>query len=251
VTEAASIFRVSAFAALILLVVHSIRSEGVRTTALLFGYLLAMSIFREGNISFFVHVFGLEAPYQPDANMGHLWFVNAVVLAGWVFTTYISFLMAKMIQRRHFPGTNLFLTLALTALVTTTISYPVEITGIRLHFWEWAEWATSDPMRWIPFGWPFDAYQGWANTSFMFMFVYCGIRYRMFSAAKRRNMFITIGLFLFWVYSFLLPLPKLYYDQPTWLFFVYVAVATYLGFARPRLPLRLRSPAAAEVPARG
>lgn len=227
-------FQVGAFIALLILVRHSVRVRGARQSAILFGALILLSLYREGTVSMFVDWFSKERPYSPKAAMGHIGFVNFVVIAGWLFTTYVSFGLATLIQRRQFPKANVFLTLSLSAVIATTISYAVEVTGIQLHLWEWAGWAIHDQLKWIPFGWPFDAVQGWANTVFMFMMVYCGIEQRLFSQSPARNALITFGLFFFWVYSFLY-LPKiLSHEAPTWLLVVYMLIAAYRGMVPRR-----------------
>ena len=243
------IFRIGAFIALLFLIRHSHKLNGTRRTAILFATILLMSVYREGSISFMARFFGYERPYQPRADLGHIGFLNFVVLAGWIFCTYLSFNLGRMIQRRHFPATNIFFTLALTALVSMTVSYPVEVTGMHLGMWLWSNWALQDPIRWIPFQWPFDAFQGWSNTTFMLMLVYCGIDQRLFSNSALTNALITLGLFFVWVYSFaFLPTLARSYDAPTWLFFVYLAAATMIGITGPVLPWRRTRLVAGELP---
>ena len=129
------LFRAGAFAALVLLVRHAWRTEGGRVAGILVGYLTVMAVVREWTVASVSHAIDQPVPYRRTPKLGHIGLVNLVVVAGWVFTALVSFELARMIQRRNFPGTNVFLTLALTALVTTTISYAVEITGMRIHLW--------------------------------------------------------------------------------------------------------------------
>jgi uncharacterized membrane protein len=79
--------------------------------------------------------------------------------------------------------------------VTTTISYAVEITGIRTPLWRWNH---PDFMTWLPFEMPADAFEGWMTTSFVIMLIYCAVRYRLFGGSVRRNTAATaliVGLF--------------------------------------------------------
>jgi hypothetical protein len=205
--------------------------DGGRTSAGLVVYLFLMGAAREWVVAGLSRATSQPAPYTPDPHLGHLGVVNVVVVSGWVFTAMLSFVLAKLIQRQSFPGTNVFFTLALTALVTTAISYAVEVTGIRIHLWTWH---ASHPVRWLPFDWPFDAFEGWASTSFMLMLAYCGFCGRLFSNSRVWSTAITAGLLLLFALADLAQ-PWLGPDSPRKKVTVlYVALAVVLGFAAPR-----------------
>lgn len=227
------LFQAAAFSALLLLVRHSVRTEGLRTAAFFFIYLLAMAVFREWLVSAITHLIEKPVPYSSDARMGRIGFVNMVVVAGWVFTTYLSFGLAKLIQRRNFERTNIFFTLAITALVTTAISYAVETAGMRINLWTWTQ-SNRRPVAWLPFEWPFDAFEGWAATSFIIVSVYCALRYRLFSPIRWRSVSITAALLA--LYSVAdLTVRWLGPSSPRKkLTVVYIAAAVVLGFVAPR-----------------
>jgi hypothetical protein len=226
-------FEVAAFCALLLLVRHSARTEGLRTAALFFIYLLAMAVFREWLVYSLTRSIDKPVPYSSDATMGRIGFVNLVVVAGWVFTTYLSFGLARLIQRRNFEGTNVFFTLAMTALVTTAISYAVETAGMRLGLWTWTQ-SNRRPVAWLPFEWPFDAFEGWAATSFMIVSVYCALRFRLFSPVRWRSVSITAALLA--LYSVAdLTVRWLGPSSPRKkLTVIYIAAAVVLGFVAPK-----------------
>jgi hypothetical protein len=226
-----ALFRVGAFVALLLVVRHVKRMEGGRAAGILVAYLTAMAIVREWVVAGLSHAIDEPRPYTPDPTLGHLGLVNVVVVAGWVFCALVSFALAKMIQRRNFPGTNVFFTLALIALVTTAISYPVEVTGMRIHLWTWH---ALHPVVWLPFEWPFDAFEGWAATSFMIMLVYCAVRYRLFSPDPVRRAAVTAGLLLLFGLADLAQ-PWLGPESPRKkVTVVYLTLSVVLGFAAPR-----------------
>lgn len=193
-TPAMLLFRGGAFVALLVVLHYMGRTEGWRSASILLSFLVGMSALRELTVVRLSEANHHVVPYSADPTLGRVGGVNVVVVAGWVFTTMLSFAIAKMVQRRSFPGTNVFLTLALTALVTTTISYVVEITGMRMHLWRWQPEAHA--VRWLPFDWPFDAFEGWASTSFLFMLVYCALRYRLFSSRRWVSVTVTLALVL-------------------------------------------------------
>jgi hypothetical protein len=231
VSPAAILFRVGAFVALVLLVRYARRTEGARAGTLLVAYLVGMSAVREVVVASISHAIDKPVPYQADAKLGHLGLVNVVVVAGWVFTALLSFAIARLIQRRSFPGTNVFLTLALTALVTTAISYTVELTGMRIALWKWNE---VHPVSWLPFEWPFDAFEGWASTSFMIMLVYATVRWRLFSPSRVRRTATLLALCAIFVGADLLT-PVLGPESPRKkVTLVYVVGAVLLGFWAPR-----------------
>lgn len=227
----ALLFRGGAFVALILLVRYAKRVEGSRGAAILVGYVTLMATTREWVVSALSHAIAQPVPYAADAKVGHLGPVNVVVVAGWVFTTLASFALAKMIQRRNFPGTTIFLTLALTALVTSSISYAVEVTGMRIQLWTWH---AVHPVEWLPFDWPFDAFEGWAATSFMIMLVYCTVRYRLLWSDAWRRAAALAGLVLLFGLADLAQ-PWLGPESPRKkVTVVYFALSVVLGFTAPR-----------------
>jgi hypothetical protein len=230
VSPAALLFRGGALVALVLLVMHVRRTEGGRPAAILIAYLVTMASIREWAVATIVHAIDQPLPYQADSKLGHFGLVNVVVVSGWVFTALLSFTLAKAIQRRNLPGTNIFLTLTLTALVTTTISYRVEVTGMRIQLWRWHE---VHPVAWLPFDWPFDAFEGWAATSFMIMLVYCAARYRLFSERPWRCAAVTLALIALFALSDLLQ-PWLGPSSPRKKVTVlYLLLSTLLGFRAP------------------
>jgi hypothetical protein len=188
---AALFLRVGAFVALLLLIRHTLRHEGRRRTLLLVGYLVLMGALREWLVRWLSAATDQPVPYSANATLGQIGALNLIVVAGWVFTVLLSFELAKLIQRRNFPRTNIFFTLALSALVTTAISYAVETCGMRIHLWTWRQLL---PVEWLPFDWPFDAFEGWAATSLVILLVYCGLRYRLFSSRRWSSAAITAGL---------------------------------------------------------
>ena len=225
------LFRAGAFFALVLLVRHEWRREGGRAASVLVAYLTVMAVVREWTVSSVSRAIEQPVPYTPDPKLGHIGLVNLVVVAGWIFTALVSFELAKMIQRRNFPGTNVFLTLALTALVTTAISYAVEVTGMRIHLWSWH---AVHPVEWLPFDWPFDAFEGWASTSFMIMLVYCAVRYRLFSSDRWWSAAITLALLLLFGLADLAQ-PWLGPESPRKkVTVIYIALSIVLGFTAPR-----------------
>ncbi len=230
-SPAALLFRSGAFVALVLLIVYAMRTEGRRVGGILVAYLVVMASVREWAVASISHAIDQQVPYQPNSALGRIGMINVVVVSGWVFTALLSFTLAKMIQRRNLPGTNIFLTLALTALVTTAISYAVELTGMRIHLWHWH---SPHPVEWLPFEWPFDAFEGWAATTFMLMLVYCAARYRLFSKDPWRCAAATVALVAVFGCSDLLQ-PWLGPESPRKkVTVVYLAAAVLLGFWAPR-----------------
>ena len=185
------LFRIGALVALVLLVHHVARREGWRATLVFVVYLGAAATVREWAVRRISHSIAQPVPYASNAHLGQIGGVDLVVVSGWVFTSILSFELAKAIQRRNLPDTNVYLTLCLTALVTTSISYAVEVTGTRIGLWTWGH---PHPVEWLPFDWPYDAFEGWAATSFMLMLVYCAFRYRLFSENAIARFAATAGL---------------------------------------------------------
>jgi hypothetical protein len=231
VTPAALLFRVGAFVALGLLVRYAWRREGPRVAMAFVAYLVVMAAVREWAVHRLTESIQQPIPYTADARLGQLGAINVVVVAGWVFTALLSFALAREIQRRSLPGTNVFLTLALTALVTTSISYCVEVTGMRISLWRWTQ---PTPVWWLPFDWPFDAFEGWASTSFMLMLVYCAARYRLFARSLWASAAITLAVLLFFGLADL-STPWLGPESPRKkVTLLYVAAAVILGFKAPK-----------------
>jgi hypothetical protein len=178
VSPAANLFRFGAFVALALLVRHTGRTEGTRNAAIFLTYLTGLACFRECLVWLMSRATGRPPPFSSDARLGQLGPINVLVVVGWVVTALLAFEVAKMIQRRNFPGTNLFLTLALAAVVTTAISYAVEVTGARVGLWQWGH---PRLVAWLPLDWPEDAFEGWATMSYVTLGLYAAIRYGLFA----------------------------------------------------------------------
>jgi hypothetical protein len=244
-SPAANIFRGGAFVALALLIRYTIRTEGARAGGIFVAFVTALAGFRDWLVWFMSIVIGEPAPYSPDSRLPHLGPFNVLVVAGWVFTSILAFAVAKRIQRCNFPDTNIFMTLALAALVTTAISYAVEVTGIRVQLWQWGR----DPVAsWLPFGWPEDALEGWPTTSFFTLGTYCAFRYRLFATDVRSSRLAT-GLLLLIFGLSIAAEPWVGHARAPWrfLFPAYLLLSVALGLRAPRHVLgtseaALRSP---------
>jgi hypothetical protein len=235
VSPAANLFRVGAFVALALLVRYTWRTEGARAAAIFTSYLVGFAVLRECLVWSMQFVNGGSPPFSTDSRMGHLGPVNLVVVSGWVFTALLSFAVARMIQRNIFRGTNVFLTLTLAAVVTSTISYAVEVTGMRVPLWRW-----GDPLvvAWLPFDWPEDAFEGWATTSFLMLVIYSATRYRLFAPTGRGRAAVA---------ALVLGVLALAIVAERWtghafgpwrpLMGVFMAISAWLGFVAPRTML--------------
>lgn len=241
-------FEASAFFALVLLARHALRHFGRKHGLVLLLYLAAMGFLRELLVIWLTASTGKPHPFAPDASMGSVAGVNFAVVGGWVFTAYTSFLLSGMIQRRSFPRTNVFLTLALTALVTSTVSYAVETSGTRLRLWVWDR--QCSPLTWLPFDWPVNAFDGWAATSFVILLPYCVVRYRMFSRRLWVSLLVAVGLFALYALSDL-AVGWLGPDSPRMkLTVVYLVAALLLGFIAPEWMLGTSSRELGLAPAR-
>jgi len=231
VSPAALLFRVGAFVALVTMARYEARREGWRAMLVLVSYLTAMATLREWTVRQLSHAIDKPVPYAANGQLGQIGSINLVVVAGWVFTALLSFSLARIIRERNFPDANVFLTLALTALTTTTVSYAVEVTGMRIGLWRWV---SPHPVTWLPFDWPFDAFEGWASTSFMLMLVYCAVRYRLFSSNPWRSAGVTVALVALFGLADLAQ-PWLGPDSPRKkVTVVYLIGAVWLGFRAPR-----------------
>jgi hypothetical protein len=231
VTWGALVFRGGAFVALAVLVRHTLRTEGARAGGILVAYLVAFACFREWFVSRMALIKHDLPPYTPTPGPGQLGPINVLVVAGWVFTALLSFALAKMIQRRNLPGTNIFLTLALTALVATAIGYAVETTGIRVPLWKWNN---PQPTSWLPFDCPFDAFDAWGTTAFVIMGIYCAVRFHLFAVtASRRIAAGVVLLLVFWAAVFAV---KWFGEGPPHqkVVLLYLALCVVLGFKAPR-----------------
>lgn len=230
-TWGAIVFRVGAFVALLVLIRHTWRTEGARAGGVLVGYLIGFACLREWLVSRISMMKHDRPPYVPEPGLGQVGSINVVVVAGWVFTALLSFALARMVQRRNFPGTNIFLTLALTTLITTTIAYAVEVTGIRVPLWRWNN---PTPTSWLPFDCPFDVFDAWGTTSFIILGVYCAVRFRLFGRTRGRRAAIVGALLS--VFSVAVFAVKWFGEGPPHqkVVLLYVVLSAILGFTAPR-----------------
>ena len=225
-------FQVTAAGALLLLVRHSWRTAGPRDTILFFGYLFLASIERECLVVAISAWKGLPLAYSPAEGMATIGGVGVAVVAGWVFAIYVSFQLALLIQRRCLPGTNIFLTIALAALVTSAISYCVEITGMRAGLWDWQP--GEQLHAWFPFGYPEAAVEGWPATTLTALMVWCGLRYGLFSPVRWRSVVISLGLVVVYRSSEFPGSALGIQSTREKMTILYSVVAVLLGFVAPR-----------------
>ncbi len=222
-------FDLSALAALVILARHAVRTSGAGEAAREMGFLAGFSVFRETMVAVMCHHHQVPLPYTSLTGMGQVGPVNVVVASGWVFCTYCSFHLSRLIQRTLFQGTNVFLTLALTALVAGCISYAVETTGTRVGLWVWSEVSRS---RVVPFGWPVDARDCWAATSFMTMLAYRSFRDGLLSSVRWKGVVLTIALIAAYALADL-GTPHFPVSPRKVLTVIYVATSAVLGFTAP------------------
>jgi hypothetical protein len=179
-------FGIGILAANVLLVRYSWKVAGRWTTIILFTFLFLVGVQREAMLGFLAAQIRGVRPYE-FAGQGLAPILGA---PGWVFTNFLAFAWAKMIRRRTFPGTNLYWTLLLAGLVTTTISYAVEATGTRAGFWIW-EQDSRVGQPWLPFDWPAPALDGWVREP-VNMLAFCIVRYKLFSRRTRVNVAMCV-----------------------------------------------------------
>ncbi|MCX7957969.1 MAG: hypothetical protein N3B13_02900 [Deltaproteobacteria bacterium] len=207
----------------------------------IFVYLFSFSFIRELIVKGLTAATDKPMPFEPHQALGNILGVNLVVVAGWVFTTYISYVLAIELRKKIFPSSNEFMTIALVPLFASAISYCNEVTGIRLGLWQW-EYQSGLPMRWIPFDWPFNAFEGWSATSMMIMFLYICVRERLFVPNIWINLVITSVLFIVYAASDL-TVKWFGPESPRMkLTLVYLLAFVFLGlFSRPPLFLKDKS----------
>ena len=177
----AILFSAGAGVALVLLARHALRTMGPRDGLAFFGLLALFSLFRETYAVYSRLFSGKALVYIPDPSMVHLGGVHLTVVGGWVFTAYLCFNLARMIRARSFPGANALFVLGLAGILTTTVSFAVEATGMAADLWSWAAYHKSNAKFWLPFGYHNTALRGWMLTVFFVMVSAALVRSRVFS----------------------------------------------------------------------
>ncbi len=223
-------FQVGALVALLLLFRYAWRLSGLRVALLLFAYLFGVSVARERLVQFLCAFCNVPLPFRSN---GALRFagVHLVVVGGWMFTTLVSWGIARLIQQRNLPGTNRFMTLSLAALVATTIAYTVEVTGMRLHLWIWQQ-PKIFYVPGLPFDLPWDGFEGWSATVFMIAGIWMALTRKVFSPNPWRHAAIAVVLVAVWSVADLAA-QALHFSPRKVLTVAYMLTALYLGLRSP------------------
>lgn len=193
------LFQCGALVAFLLLVRFTWRTMGPKHAIGFLLYLLVASVFHELAVAGMAAIANRPPNYTAAQGTLRIGSLGVAIVVGWMFATILSFQLARMIQARSFPGSNIFATLTLMALVTSAISYAVEITGMRVGLWVWAH---NQPLSvWLPFSYPTAAFRAWPASTTLMMGLFCTFRYRLFSSSRWVSS--LVGLAFFFTYTFL------------------------------------------------
>ncbi len=122
-----------------LLIFHSYFTRGFRVTFNFFLFALIAAMRKEIG-TFFDSRFLVSkgSPFFfPTVNVSFGTSLSVVIL-GWVFVFYISWIISgKIIQRLDYFRDKIFPTVLFSGIVIASISYAVEAIGINMGWWQW------------------------------------------------------------------------------------------------------------------
>jgi hypothetical protein len=148
----------------LMLIYHSLKTEGTRTTLLFFGIALIFAFLRE-------LIIGLTYPlYFGKFKIGP---ISPAIVLGWVFAFYLAdYFVRKLTINTRFEK-NLFVKISLGIYVVLGISLIMETTAPLLEWWSWkAGLLESLPPNALFLGAPIFVFIGWATTGATFLGIY-------------------------------------------------------------------------------
>ena len=153
----------------LLLIYHSLKTEGKRTAILFFGIALLFAFFRE-------LIIGLTFPlYAGKFKIGP---ISPAIVLGWVFAFYLgNYFVQTLLTNTKFEK-NLFVKISLGTYVVLGISFVMETTAPLLEWWSWKPGLLESlPPEAIVFGAPIFVFVGWGITGAAFFAIYYILEY--------------------------------------------------------------------------
>jgi hypothetical protein len=148
----------------LLLIYHSVKTQGTRTTLLFFGLGLFFALLRE-------IIIGLTFPlYFGKFKIGP---ISPAIVFGWVFAFYLAHYFAMKITTNTNVENHLLVNVALGTFVVLGISLIMETTAPILEWWSWkAGLLESLPPETLILGAPIFVFIGWTITGATFLTIF-------------------------------------------------------------------------------
>ncbi|MHA1276482.1 MAG: hypothetical protein ACTSQI_14535 [Candidatus Helarchaeota archaeon] len=148
----------------LLLIYHSLKTEGHRFTLLFFGIALSFAFFRE-------LIIGLTFPlYFGKFKIGP---IGPAIVLGWVFAFYLAHYFIRSITTNTRFENNLVVKIGFGTFVVLGISFIMETTAPLLEWWSWkAGLIESLPPGALLLGAPIFVFIGWGITGASFFTIY-------------------------------------------------------------------------------
>ncbi len=159
-----ALFIIPLFALFLILIYHSFKSYGKRTTLLFFGIALLFAFLRE-------LIIGLTVPlYFGKFKIGP---ISPAIVLGWVFAFYLGDYFVQKLTANTKYAHNLAVKICLGTYVVLGISLLMETTAPLLEWWNWKEGLLESlPPNAIFLGAPIFVFIGWATTGATFFAIY-------------------------------------------------------------------------------
>jgi hypothetical protein len=147
-----------------ILIYHSLKTNGKRTTLLFFGIALIFAFLRE-------LIIGLTYPlYFSNFKIGP---IPPAIMLGWVFAFYLGDYFARKITADTRFANNIFVKICLGTFVVLGISLIMETTAPLLGWWWFQEGLLESlPPAAIVLGAPLFVLIGWSTTGATFLGIY-------------------------------------------------------------------------------
>lgn len=182
--------------ALAFLIFHCYLYRGLRVTSTFFLICFLYSIFKENAVYYFEGIMRNSSPPYEILNP-HIQIFHAplAICIGWMFVFYVSWCLAERILKRiNFFSKKLFPTLLLGGLITASISYCVEATGINAGWWHWTR-KDSRLTNFFIEGVTLSPIEGWFFTFMVVLVPYFLIECSKYRNRKWKYIFIIPSLF--------------------------------------------------------
>ena len=180
---------IPAMVVLVLIIFHSLRERGPRTTRNFFFWCFVLCYSKE-----FINS---HVPTPEYMSSGFTIFnVPMMVPIGWIIAIYLCWFLADMILSRTKIEGEILPTVAVSCLCIAALSLCIECSGGNVGWWAWnyavpGLW-TEDPVLKMPI----KIIGGWATTNLVFMTIFMLFEYSRFKQTKQKALKIGMALFL-------------------------------------------------------
>ena len=198
-----ALFIIPLFILFLILIYHSLKTDGNRTTLLFFGIALIFSLFRE-------LIIGLTFPlYFGQFRIGP---ISPAIVLGWVFAFYLANYFVRKVTVKTRYENNLVVKVCLGTYVVLGISLIMETEAPLLEWWSWKPGLLAGLAPGSIFlGAPIFVFVGWSLTGAAFLAIYYVLQQYEYNL---KSILISVAIYVLIMSNFIISNYVILYGEP-------------------------------------